>query len=236
MLTVACVLRSGGDFDESYVLELAEGIRRNLTLPHELVCLTDVPMAVSGLVDRAIPLLHNWPSWWSKMEIFRLPGPTLYFDLDTVITGNIDRLGRLVSSLDGSFMMLRGFYSGDCCSGIMAWNGDLAWLYRDFAALADGPARWVKRRSAVYLITPDGDFRGDQDYISKRVKAGNGRNVLFAQDVMPGIYSYKVHVKPNGMVPDSSIICYHGRPRPHEATLEATDRIAVLATLTTGVS
>jgi hypothetical protein len=97
MLTVACVYRSGGKYYSTrYVERLRAMVERNLSLPHRFVCLTnetDVPC-------RRIPLVTDWPSYWSKIELFRprlFKGPVLYFDLDTVIHGNIDDLARLAS-------------------------------------------------------------------------------------------------------------------------------------------
>ena len=49
---IACVLKSGGDF-----------------LPaEEFICLTDLDLDCQTLA-----LDHDWPGWWSKIELFRLP-------------------------------------------------------------------------------------------------------------------------------------------------------------------
>lgn len=76
MATLACVLRSGGDFGPEHVQWLAKQVPG-------LVCLSDVP--VPG-VER-IALEHGWPGWWSKMEMFgpSLEGDVLMMDLDTVV-------------------------------------------------------------------------------------------------------------------------------------------------------
>lgn len=76
MATVACVLRSGGDFGPEHVQWLARQVPG-------LVCLSDVP--VPGV--ETIRLEHDWPSWWAKMEMFgpALAGDVLMLDLDTVV-------------------------------------------------------------------------------------------------------------------------------------------------------
>src|SRR6056297_1694046 len=98
MITVACVLKSGGDFDVRDVWALQEGVTSHLHEPHRFVCLSDVD--IEG-VD-TIPLVHGWPGWWSKMELCRpgaVMGPLLFCDLDMVI---IDDLAPLISDTSRS--------------------------------------------------------------------------------------------------------------------------------------
>ena len=124
-LTVACVLRSGGDFDAEYVSKLQAGVARNLTLRHTFLCLSDCEVPCARM-----PLETDWPGWWAKIELFRLVGTVLYFDLDTVITGNLDE----IASYPHTFTMLNdvGRYTRPM-SGVMAWDGDYLQLYRDFS-------------------------------------------------------------------------------------------------------
>ena len=68
MLTVASVFKSGGTYFPKYVRVLRDAVRRNLTIPHRFVCLTDVDVPCER-----IPLIHGWPSFYSKIELFR-PG------------------------------------------------------------------------------------------------------------------------------------------------------------------
>ncbi len=65
-LTIACVLRSGGRYSPIWVRRLKAMVAKNLSLPHEFVCLTD--MNVDG-VD-TILLRKCWPKWWSKIELW----------------------------------------------------------------------------------------------------------------------------------------------------------------------
>lgn len=54
----------------------------------ELVCLSDVD--VPGV--KCIPLVHDWPGWWAKLELFRpdIKGDFLTTDLDNVFLGPLD--------------------------------------------------------------------------------------------------------------------------------------------------
>jgi hypothetical protein len=95
-LIVACVLRSGDFRGRHYSIEWAMRLKamvaRNLTVPHQFVCLSDIETLG---IDR-IPLQENWPGWWSKIELF---GPSLrsarrvfYLDLDVIINGSLDHM------------------------------------------------------------------------------------------------------------------------------------------------
>lgn len=71
-----CVLKSGGEFNESHVHRLAEQVP-------DLVCLSDIK--IKGI--EIIPMSNNWPKWWSKLELFNpsIKGDLFYFDLDTLV-------------------------------------------------------------------------------------------------------------------------------------------------------
>jgi len=219
VITVACVYKTGGDYDETYVERLAASVHRMLSLPHRFVCLTDVPKRHLNHypIDQVIPLERGWPSWWAKMELFGLPGPVLYFDLDTVLTGSIDELATWIVQSKNSLLMLRGFYKSDKCSGILGWNGDLKWILDAFIEHYANQATWRKCPNATYMLVKRKQFRGDQEWLQSFLPNHPQLSVILAQDVMSGIYSYKVHVRNNGSIPqDAKIICFHGRPRPHE--------------------
>jgi len=131
MITIATVLRSGGEYEPRHVVALRDMCRRFVPM-HRFICLTDKPNA---LPLETIELLHDWPGWWSKMEIFRLRGPVLYLDLDTVIVRDISPVIELAG--DDEFVILRDFYRGRMNkaamqSSMMLWSGDMSRLYRAF--------------------------------------------------------------------------------------------------------
>ncbi|TXM71594.1 hypothetical protein FV218_14945 [Methylobacterium sp. WL69] len=141
MTTLITVLKGGGRYDATWVERLARGVRRHAPAFHRIVCLTDLPLAVAG-VER-VPLRHDWPAWWAKMEAFRpglTEGPTLLCDLDTVLTGPADALAE-----PGLSAMEDYFHAGRVSSALLRWEagdlaGDLDCLYAAFAA---EPERWM---------------------------------------------------------------------------------------------
>jgi len=202
-LTVACVLKSGGIYDASWVDRLRRGVEKHLSLPHRFVCLSDVPVNCERIY-----LLSDWPGWWAKMELFapgHFTGPVLYFDLDTIIVGSLDA----IAAYPHTFTMAHEYYRPDqLCSTAMAWNGDYG-LFRAFAA---HPAAAMARHRTFTSI-------GDQGFIethlrAKSVKVDTFRD-LFGER---SIASYKVHKCADAPPKDAAAVAFHGRPKPHQIT------------------
>lgn len=190
MITVACVLRSGGCYTPEYVRRLREGVEKHLPVPHTFVCLSDVD------VPGRIPLENDWHGWWAKIELFRLRGKVLYFDLDTVINGDLTE----IATYPHKFTMLRDFNRPSFyASGVMAWEGDYSHLYTGFDL----------ERCGKYGRLP---LWGDGGYIQDHLMKAN-TPVEFFQDLFPGqIVSYKKELNRA----EARVVCYHGKPRPHE--------------------
>lgn len=194
MPVVATVLKSGGDFCPDHVWRIFHQVRE-FAPECSFVCLSDMPEEVPG----GVPLLHNWPGWWSKIELFqkdKFHGPVLYMDLDTTIVAPFHDMFK------SRFTMLRDFYRPNLFgSGLMAWEGD-------------GPVELYEN----FNISDIGKYRspnqwGDQGYIRVNI---NQQPDVFGS----GVCSYKKHIRDNkdsNGVPDGvSIVCFHGKPRPWE--------------------
>ena len=208
MLTVACVLKSGGMYDFMWVEHLHRGIKKHLRAEHRFVCLTDTPDYVDGAI--IIPLIHDWPGWWSKMEIYRLDGPVLYLDLDVVITGSLDELIAAdcqpfdpaafgISEQLGKTNLLvapRDFMNKRELNSSVLFFNDCSHLYDQFA---EDPDRHMSR------------FRGDQNFITDRC--------WDALTFPPGLcVSYRRHCRTKlgvGQLPKGArVVCFHGAPKP----------------------
>lgn len=205
MLTVCCVLRSGGDYGPHHVAALQQGVTSHLSIEHRFVCLSDVDVPCER-----IPLRHKWQGWWAKVELFRPAlfwGPVLYLDLDTIIVGSLDEI-----VLGHRFTVLRSFWSAKykepqrIGSGVMAWNADLSDLYRIFAS---SPEMFIRKYRTKARW-------GDQGFIKDYSPIEPER----WQDKHPGkVLSFKQHIVKLGHVPpESAVIAFHGRPRPWAIT------------------
>lgn len=194
-MTVACVLRSGGDYHPEHVQALAAGVEAHLP-GARFVCLSDVP--VPGV--RTVPLAHDWPGWWSKMELWRpgaLFGRVLYVDLDSVAVGDLSDLAAYA----GEFCIVRDFYRPERPqSCVMAWDADSAIARRIWDAFTADPAgHMAEHRSG-----------GDQSFL--RTVIGDDTDKF--QTLYPGqVVSWKVDCA-DGAPEGARIVCAHGKPKP----------------------
>ena len=201
-VAILCVLKSGGDFVPSDVGKLKIMLGKSVTVPYEFYCLTDVH-GMDNCV-KTLPLLNNYPGWWSKVELFRndlvASDRVVYFDLDTIIRSNIDDLVVREEDFIGlrPFNPTRSKWNGYVASAIMSWKNDNSFdfIFRDF----------------IYPQHST-DFRGDQDYLSEKL-AEKDLEFFYWQDLVDGIYSYKRHVRKYGLH-NARIVCFHGSPRPY---------------------
>lgn len=197
MKKIYCVLRSGGkDYDERHVRwlkrqcdEYAPGV--------DFVCLTDLQDDINGVETH--PLIHHWPGWWSKIELFRYED-VFYLDLDTVLLNDI----RYMLNLEG-FYALRNFGGHKLRgrvvmgSGIMSWSGSYRHVYDNFDIR--NIDRYKHRQNRW----------GDQGYIHEQV------DYRPIQDAFPGkIHSYKFGGIDQSN-PPSDIVVFHGKPNPWES-------------------
>lgn len=184
--TILTVLKSGGEYNWSHVARLEKQCRQHAP-DTRFTCLHDDIM------------LHGWPGWFSKIEALRLPGPILYMDLDTTITGDLTPLLEAVPKHD--FIALRNPLPTPSRfgSGLMGWRGDMGHVYRRFA---QDPDHHIKRCTTQALW-------GDQGFIAEDVP-----DPVFWQDLFPGqIVSWKVECK-TGIPEAARVVYFHGTPRP----------------------
>lgn len=197
-MRVALVLRAGGEYKPEHAQALA--FQLSLHAPsHEVVVLSDVD--VPG-VER-IPLKYQWPGWWAKLELVRpdIEGDLLFFDLDTVITGDLTDI-LAVKELT----ILRDFYR----DGLRKPEGlQSSMMFLPADARQEVWNAWSPDLIDQYKRKGVGDQAFLESLWLNKAKRW--------QDIVPGqIVSYKVHCKHNGLPPDARVVCGHGRPRPWE--------------------
>ena len=213
MITVATVCRSGSIYTpELWVDRLYQQVRKWMPeVPWRFRCLTDTPMPwlFEDGVQRAgwegyktIPMLHDWPGWWSKLELFRpgiFEGLVLYLDLDTLIVGPLDPL----IGYAGRFAALSDFYTPDmAASGVMLWAAGEVGLYA--ATVRERPLM-SHERSDYFWNTREKPER--------------------LQELYPGTFgSYKADQLEAGPG-DFSVCCFHGYPKQHDLPGTWVDRV-----------
>lgn len=212
------VLKSGGDYDLGYVTRMIVNVRKHVTVPHRFICLTDLPMT-ANLEDDGddvhwMELRHNLPSWWSKLELFRVTGKVVTFDLDVVLTASANPLASLIDKLgEMQMLMLRGFRRENWNSSSMCWNGDYTWVLAAFLEEYKR-ARHIEDHRGHHLVLDNTKYHGDQEWIAPFLQAA-GVNLRATHRLLPGVYSYKNHLTGAEQLPeDAWLVCFHGKPRP----------------------
>lgn len=152
MIILKTVLKTGGEYKPEHVLRIKKMLEMYVKCPARFVCYTDLP-AIEGVETR--PLLHDWPGWWSKIEIFRDAEESFYIDLDMTVQGDITDMVMI----DRNFVALRNLSEriGGIGSAMMKWKGDFSHLYETFES---DPEYHIKKNSRIH--TP---FHGDQGFI-----------------------------------------------------------------------
>lgn len=188
-MKIITLLKSGGEYTTEHVeLLRAQVLRYNPEA--EFICIGDDDLE------------HGWHGWWSKMELFKIQGPVLFFDLDTIVTGDLKPLFDVIPEHD--FMILRDVYRGKTNPGamqssVMAWRGDVSEIYYSF-----------RNHSGLYMKT----YHGDQNFIESCCRR---KNISYFQDVIPNaLQSFKADVRGRGVHPDCKAVFFHGKPRPWE--------------------
>lgn len=202
MITVACVLRSGGEYIAQHVAWLHNQVTTHLP-GIRFVCFSDVDVPCER-----VHLVFQWPGWWSKLEIcrtFALCGDVLFFDLDTVIVGDLLPLinRRETTALqDFNYRNERRLQS----SVMYLTERDRVVLWEEFT------------RDPNYHMGLAG-FRGDQHFIGSVLRDWQS----WQEELPRKLVSFKIDLKKSLSPPPAgtAAVVFHGRPRPWQVP-EAT--------------
>lgn len=221
----ACVIHSDG-YTWDYVERLYNMLNRHIT--------PDIRLHVYTESERSVPnkfikhKLTDWQiagrkrSWWYKIQLFNPEhhsGPLLYFDLDTIITGNIDWIWQtpteyLWAVRDFKHLWRPGFNGIN--SSVMWWDtSKYAYIWENF-----------KQQDLKQVMIK---YHGDQDYITEQISVHDRR--FFDQNrvqsyrwqCLDGGYDFskRRHQAPNTgvkILPLTSVIVCHGNPKPAQIT------------------
>jgi hypothetical protein len=220
----ACVIH-GDAYQWTYVQKLYAMLCRNLTFPVKLHVFTEEEREVPDPFIKHT--LDTWPgiagpksAWWYKIQMFNpdhFSGQLLYFDLDVVITGNID---WMLQAPPSHFSTIRDFrylqrpaWAG-INSSVMLWDTTrFSNVWESF--MSQGPSTVTAR------------YPGDQDFLSAVIDERH-RN-LFDADMIQSwrwqmndggqnMKTRKYHSPGTGcrIDPKVRVIVFHGTPKPHE--------------------
>ncbi|ETX29258.1 hypothetical protein [Roseivivax isoporae] len=226
--TIACI-KWGTLFGPEYVNRLYSGVRRNLSVPVRFVCMTEEraglhpDIEVIGLptepfraeMDAALAVANRQGAM-RKTSLFRegaIPdadGPVLGFDLDVVITGDLDPL----LALEPGKVAMRHDWT-ERRKGRPTGHGSVfrfdparhGYLYDDLAAAPYAEVEKARGSEQRYTSHKAMD-RGDFVYIP------GDWVVSFKYDCNPFPRNW---LRPPRLPGDARVVCFHGRPKMPEA-------------------
>lgn len=209
MINVVCVLKTASSsiYNEEWVYKLERAISRNLSLPYNFVCLSDVPLKCNYIL-----LEDNNSGWWNKIQLFK-PGifdsETIYFDLDVVITKPLDALILNLQQSKNQFFMCKE--PADVSnSSIMYWKTSVDKLYHTYI---QSPEVFHKKYSRLPLY-------GDQGFISEHIEHS------FIEDFLPANYIAWTSSSSLNYTDDTGIIIFTSiKSKPSKKIFADTDII-----------
>lgn len=219
----ACVIHDTL-YSWEYVEKLHRGLQRNLSIPVRMHVYTEAERPVPESMIKHV--LEDWPgirgpkqSWWYKIQLFNtklFAGNLLYFDLDTVITGNIDWTWQLSTDY---FWALR----------------DFQYLYRKNLTKINSSIMWVDNTRWHHLydnidvnkLKSLSKHYGDQDYIFENIPQ---HCIRYLPEYRVNSWRWQAHdggwdfvrKKPKDpgagtkLAQDVSVLVFHGNPKPHD--------------------
>ncbi|MFP4275510.1 MAG: glycosyl transferase [Paracoccaceae bacterium] len=226
---IVCI-KWGTAFGPEYVNRLYSGVRRNLARPVRFFCMTehaeglhpdveilDLPREpFQPEMDRALAVANRQGAM-RKVSLFRpgllpdLQGPVLGFDLDVVITGDLEPIW----ALDPAKVSMRHDWI-EARKGRPTGHGSVfrfdparhGYLYEEIAANAHAEvekARGSEQRYTSHKAMDHGDFA----YIPGEWV------VSFKHDCLdlPPLNWFRAPRLP----PEARVVCFHGRPKMPEA-------------------
>jgi len=200
--SIVCVLKSGGAYGPDDVIKLRRGIIRHLKKDFKFYCLSD--MELPYYISK-IKLEHNFPGWWSKMELFKPYmgqfGDILFIDLDTVIVGDLEPVLKPLNKIT----LLRDFYRPkELGSGLMYIP-----KLRRYKIWEE----WTKNPEMHMCKFRTG---GDQAFLMQYWlnKADRFQELYYCNYIL----SYKADNVGEKLPKTAKIICFHGKPKPADVT------------------
>ena len=186
----------GDSYNISHVYKIQEMVKKYVTIDHEFCCLTNEV----GLNCKTIPLEYDNYGWWNKLELYKIPGPVFYLDLDTIILDNID---DILTNLKGRQLSLYFYprnlraynrellqpdrfnnkrWIHEMVSSMMYWSGDMSFLWRHVQELSLFKVLKSYDRKGVCAL------RGDQELMSWILEEFNYKNIItpLAKKMSPG--------------------------------------------------
>jgi hypothetical protein len=218
-VTVLCV-RFGHKYGPEYVERLRNMVSRHMTVPYEFACLTDDRRFMPNVRILYQPSAGYIRPWWHKVHMFdpglEIQGRILYFDLDVVICGNID---KLASNLGNTFYGIQDFNRKfhpswkSLNSSVMSWiHGTQNDIWQQFAENKQQAQRLHGDQDWIWRIAKDRIKWWPRDWIQSYKWEFRSREELVVRNGQRGFKTIRDVAVPNGC----SVAVFHGDPKPED--------------------
>lgn len=216
-VTILCV-RFGTKYGRDYVERLRNMVARHITVPYEFVCLTDDQHPIEGVRSIVQPVAAYKALWWHKVHMFdpHLPikGSILYFDLDVVISGNID---KLIARKSNQFYGIRDFnrkFHGSwkyLNSSAMSWiHGEQCHIWHEFRKNPMEAMRMHGDQDWIWRTSTDRIKFWPESWIQSYKWEIRSREELVTRDGKNGFKTVSSIYPPA----DCCVTVFHGDPKP----------------------
>ena len=221
-------------YSAEYVNRLFRGVSAHLRRPFRFVCVTDDPAGlVAGVDARPFPppppgwtpnaRYRKWPSIYVKLCVFergfaQLEGPTLFLDIDQIVTGDLD---RFFDYRPGSFCIIHNWIEWTKCIFRRRPDVGNSSCFRFEAGSAESDRVYRTFLSEIVDAIDPRRYRTEQAYMTHAVGLENVN--WWPEDF---VRSFKRscarpwplnHFLAPRFRPGTSILCFHGHPSPEEA-------------------
>jgi hypothetical protein len=209
-LKILTVWKPNELYTKDWLLKIQDSISRNLSVPHEHICLTDETLDHCKTIKFSNEG-HVLDGYWFKVQLFRnlpeLQGPCLYFDLDLVVSNSLDTMvtGLLNSTEEFEIFGARDLFVGpDASTSKHFFNSSILFWKKNPTHLWD---RFITQRPKYWKMSTKDEFtHGDQAYIA------TFSNVGFVNNYCPEGYIIRL----DGYEEDkTSIIFFAGKRKPN---------------------
>lgn len=192
-------------YTPDHVDRLARAVRRNLSLEHKFICVTDYPVCEFTEPMEIVPMWEDHRDLggcYPRLKIFSLEMRDILgerfvsFDVDIVITGSLDDL----LSREEDFIAWKDINPPTpyCGSMIMMTAGSRKEVWEDFDPIRS------RDLASMYIGT-------DQAWIGYRL--GTEEATWTAND---GVYSYRKEVRGDKLPENAKVIVFHGPYDPSQ--------------------
>lgn len=136
-------------YDETWAARLFAGFRRHLTIPHRCVLYTDRPRQLPAHIDQVVQSDLGLAGYGDCVRPYQMNAPMILVGLDTLIIGNIDKLGRWCLENPGALALPKHPYNELSINGVQLWGGHNPAIYDDWRGEND--MDWMRLQDHVRI-------------------------------------------------------------------------------------